>query len=362
MRLRLSLSVALAGVFSLAACQPQGETNQGGGASATQADCVTPTGQEGAVNLYTARHYASDEAIYEAFTCSTGIRVQKIEVPAEQLLARLEAEGPASPADVIVIQDAGAMGQAANEGFLVPFEDATIDGRVPEQWRDPEGRWFGIARRARVVAYDTARVRPEEIDDYEDLASPRFRGKLCVQTSDAVYNLSLMSALVNRWGPERALAWARGVVANMARPPQGSDTDQIRAVAAGQCEVAITNHYYFLRMKEGDDAADREITTRVELAFPSINGQGSHFNLSGAGLAAHAPNRANAIRFLEFLTGPEAQTIFATTTNEFPTTTEGTIPDDVAAYSHHAADPLPLPAYAEGRAEAQRIFEQAGWR
>lgn len=355
---RLSALALLTAGLLTAACQPQASE----GASQTErADCVTPTGQEGAVNLYTARHYASDEQIYEAFTCATGIRIQKIEMPADQLLARLTAEGEASPADVVVIQDAGAMGQAANQGFLVAFEDATIDARVPEHWRDPEGRWFGIARRARIVAYDAARVRPEEVDDYADLASPRFRGKLCVQTSDAVYNLSLMSALIERWGPERALEWARGVVANMARPPQGSDSDQIRAVAAGQCEVAITNHYYFLRMAESDDAADRELTERVALAFPDIDGQGSHFNLSGAGLAAHAPNRANAVRFLQFLTEPEAQAIFAGATNEFPTV-EVDLPEDVEAYSHHAADPLPLPAYAARRAEAQRVFEQAGWR
>lgn len=353
---RLSAAALLASTMFVAACQQQPATE----AASAQADCLPATG--GSVNLYTARHYASDEAIYEAFTCATGIRIQKIEMQADQLLARLQAEGDASPADVVVIQDAGAMGQAANDGYLVAFDDATIDGRVPEQWRDPEGRWFGIARRARIIAYDTQRVQPEEIDEYADLASPRFRGKVCAQTSDAVYNLTLMSALIDRWGSERALEWARGVVANMARPPQGSDSDQIRAVAAGQCEVAITNHYYFLRLAESDDAADRAVTDHVALAFPQISGQGSHFNLSGAGLAAHAPNRENAIRFLEFLTGPEAQGIFASETNEFPTAIDAPMPADVEAYSHHAADPLPLPAFAEHRAEAQRIFEQAGWR
>lgn len=351
----LSVAALMTTALLAAACQPQSS-----GSTQAAADCQPSTG--GSVNLYTARHYSSDDAIYTAFTCATGIAVRKIEGRPPELLARLQAEGDASPADVIIIQDAGAMGEAANAGFVVPFEDATIDARVPEQWRDPQGRWFGIARRARIVAYDTRRVRPEEIADYADLASPRFHGQVCTQTSDAVYNLSLMSALIDRWGPDRALAWARGIVANMARPPQGSDTDQIKAVAAGQCEVAITNHYYYLRLSESDNAADRAVVEHVALAFPQINGQGSHFNLSGAGLAAHAPNRDNAILFLEFLTGPQAQRIFATETNEFPTTTEATMPPDVEALSHHAADPLPLPAYAEHRAEAQRIFEQAGWR
>lgn len=356
---RLSVSAAVIGALIAAACQPQTETADQA-QTGDQVACVEPG--DGVVNLYTARHYASDEAIYEAFTCATGVRVQKLELPADQLLARLDAEGAGSPADVVVIQDAGAMGRAAEAGHLVAFEDAAIDANVPEQWRDPQGRWFGIARRARIVAYDTARVQPEEVDTYEELASPRFRGKLCVRSSDNSYNLSLMSALIERWGAERALEWARGIVANMARQPQGGDIEQIRAVSAGQCEVAITNHYYFLRLAESEEAADRDLVSRVALSFPSLEGRGSHFNLSGAGLAAHAPNRANAIRFLEFLAGPQAQASFASLTNEFPTVASTELPADVQQYSGHAADPLPLPAYGARQAEAQRIFEQAGWR
>ena len=329
---RLSIAAALGAALFAGACQPQADS-EGGEAA---------TGDAGVVNLYTARHYASDERIYEAFTEATGIRVRKIELPADQLIERLRAEGEA--------------------GLIVPFEDAVIDERVPEHLRDPQGRWFAIARRARVVAYDTARVRPEEVDTYEELASPRFRGRLCVRSSDNSYNLSLLSALIERWGEERALEWARGIVANMARPPQGGDIEQIRAVGAGQCEVAITNHYYFLRLAESEDAADQDLTNRVALSFPSIGGQGAHFNLSGAGLAANAPNRENAIRFLEFLTGPEAQSTFANETNEFPTVEGADLPAVVSRYAGQAADPLPLPAYAARQAQAQRIFEQAGWR
>ena len=349
---RLSIAAALGAALFAGACQPQADS-EGGEAA---------TGDAGVVNLYTARHYASDERIYEAFTEATGIRVRKIELPADQLIERLRAEGEGSPADVVVIQDAGGMGRAAEAGLIVPFEDAVIDERVPEHLRDPQGRWFAIARRARVVAYDTARVRPEEVDTYEELASPRFRGRLCVRSSDNSYNLSLMAALIERWGPERALEWARGIVANMARPPEGGDIEQIRAVGAGQCEVAITNHYYYLRLAESEDQADQDLTSRVALGFPSLDGRGAHFNLSGAALAAHSPNRENAIRFLEFLTGPEAQSTFANETNEFPTVEGADLPADVSRYAGQAADPLPLPAYAARQAQAQRIFEQAGWR
>ena len=253
------------------------------------------------------------------------------------------------------------MGRAADADLLVAFDDATIDERVPEQWREPEGRWFGIARRARVIAYDTTKVKPEEVDTYEELASPRFKGKLCVRNSDNSYNLSLMAALIERWGADKALDWAKGIVANMARPPQGADTEQIRAVGAGQCEVAITNHYYYLRLAESDDAADKALTQKVKLSFPSLEGRGAHFNLSGAGLAANAPNRENAIRFLEFLTGPEAQSIFANATNEFPTVPSTETPPDVGQFMSVPADPLPLHAYSTHLAESHRIFEQAGW-
>lgn len=347
---RFALLAAAASVVALAAC----------GQPADQKAEVPADG--GFINLYTARHYSSDEQIYAAFTKATGIQVRKIEVPAEQLVQRLKAEGAGSPADVVVIQDAGAMGRVADANLLTAFDDKTIDDRVPEQWRDPQGRWFGIARRARVVAYDSTKVKPEEVDDYAKLASPRFKGKLCVRNSDNSYNLSLMAALIERWGPERALQWARGIVANMARPPEGADTEQIKAVGAGQCEVAITNHYYYLRMAESDDAATKAVTDKVKLAFPSLEGRGAHFNLSGAGLAANAPNRANAIKFLEFLTGPEAQSIFASATNEFPTVLSTTVPQDVGQFMSVKADPLPLHAYSTHLAASQRIFEQAGWR
>ena len=349
---KLSRAVVLLGLLALAACSQAADKKEPPAAG----------GDGGVVNLYTARHYDSDTAIYEAFTKATGVQVRRIEAPAAQLIERMKAEREASPADLLIIADGGSMGMAAEAGLLQPYRSAALEGRVPAHLRDPEGRWYAISRRARVIAYDTAKVKPEEVDTYEELASPRFRGKLCVRNADNPYNLSLLSALVERWGREKALAWARGVVANMARPPSGGDTDQIKAVGAGQCEVAITNSYYYLRLAEAEDAETKGLMARVALAWPSIDGRGAHVNVSGAGLAANAPNRANAIRFLEFLTETQAQRAFAEMTNEFPVVAGTPLPADVARFNDRPADPLPVARYAAHQGEAQRIFEEAGWR
>ena len=290
-KLRATLATAFA-ALTLAACGQQGGTTGEG---------------EQVLNLYTARHYDADQALYDRFTQETGVKVNLIEGNADELIARLRAEGANSPADVFVAADAGALWRAQDAGLLQPTADSTVlNERIPANLRAPDGQWFGFSRRARVVAYDQAKVRPEEIDTYEKLASPRFRGKLCVRSGDNVYNLSLMGALIEAWGPERAKAWADGMVANMARQPEGGDRDQIRAIAAGVCEIALTNSYYFIRMANGDDANDRTVTQTVKLGFPSLNGQGAHVNVSGGGVARNAPNRANAVRFLEFLANDEA--------------------------------------------------------
>jgi iron(III) transport system substrate-binding protein len=345
---RMFRLLAVAGLVAAAACSGNG----GQGAA--------DSGQ--VVNLYSARHYDSDTQIYDAFTAATGIRVRRIEAPADQLIARMKAEGEASPADVLVIADGGSMALAADAGLLQPNPSPALEAKVPAALRDPQDRWYAISRRARIVAYDTARVRPDEVATYEQLASPRFRGKLCVRSADNPYNLSLMAALIEHWGSARALGWARGIVANMARPPQGGDIDQIRAVGAGQCEVAITNSYYYLRIAGSTAAADQALVRKVVLAWPSLDGKGAHVNVSGAGIAAHAPNKANAVRFLNFLLEAKAQGIFASATNEFPVVAGTPMPARVAKYAAMPTDPVPVATYGPRQAEAQRLMEEAGWR
>jgi len=348
MTISRTLLAALAGALALTACAEQEET--------------AAPGDAGVVNLYTARHYDSDLILYERFTEQTGIRVNRIEGNADQLLARMQAEGEASPADLFITADAGALWRVQNAGLLQPVQSEALSTAIPANLRDPEGRWFGFSRRARIVAYDQARVQPADVDTYEDIASPRFRGQLCVRSADSVYNLSLVGALIEAWGPDRARQWVEGVVANMARPPEGGDRDQIRAVGAGVCQIALTNSYYYIRLASGDDAADREITTRVKLAFPSLDGQGAHVNISGAGVAANAPNRANAIRFLEYLTSAEVQTHVSQNNNEYPASPNVPAPAPVDAYADFQAHPMPVSAYGPRQAEALAMMSAAGWR
>lgn len=326
------------------------------------AACSAPKPTEKVVNVYTARHYDSDLALYEQFTRETGIKVNRIEGKADELVARMKAEGAGSPADVFIAADAGALWRAQEAGLFQPVKSERLETRIPANLRDPDGAWYGFSRRARVVAYDSARVKPEEIDDYAELAGPRFRGKICVRSSDSIYNLSLMGALIEAWGPQRAEAWARGVVANMARPPEGGDRDQIRAVGAGVCEIAITNSYYYLRMAAGDDAADRAVTGKVKLAFPSLDGKGSHVNVAGLGLAKGAPNRENGVRLMEFLTAPETQARLAAGNFEFPASLDVTPPDAVKAYAGFAAHPMSVAAFARRQPEALALMSAAGWR
>jgi iron(III) transport system substrate-binding protein len=347
---RLTVFAGLAAILSLAACSPASEPAAEDAAAA------------GEVNVYSARHYDVDQKLYEQFTEATGIKVNTIEGSAPQLIARMQSEGAASPADVFVAADAGALWRAQEAGLLSPVQSEALNAAIPENLREPEGRWFGFQRRARVVAYDAGQVQPDEIASYEDIASPRFRGQLCVRSSDNIYNLSLVGALIEAWGPEKTAEWARGIVANLARQPEGGDRDQIRAVAAGVCQIALTNSYYYIRMAAGDDAGDRAVTEKVKLAFPSLDGQGAHVNISGAGVTANAPHRDAAIRLLEFLASAEAQTMVSQENGEYPASPGVAAPEPTAAYADFTAHPMPVATYGPRQAEAQALMTAAGWR
>lgn len=347
--------LSLGAVVLLGACSSEKVEEQKSGAAGS------------VVNLYTARHYDSDKLLYDRFTKETGIRINLMEGRPDELVARMTSEGANSPADLFIAADAGALWRAQQAGLFQPIQSATLDARIPANLREPGGHWFGFMRRARVVAYDAAKVQPSEIDDYAKLAGPRFKGKLCVRSSDSVYNLSLVGALIEAWGPERAGQWVRGVVANMARPPEGGDRDQIRAVGAGVCEVALTNSYYYIRMANSDDAADRAVTDRVKLAFPTLAGAGpdaggAHVNISGGGVARYAPNRDNAVRLLEFFASADSQTHISANNNEFPASPDVPAPPPVDIHANFTANPMAVSAFAARQPEAQSMMSAAGWR
>ncbi|MCC7328115.1 MAG: Fe(3+) ABC transporter substrate-binding protein [Burkholderiales bacterium] len=318
---------------------------------------------EAVLNLYSARHYKTDEALYENFTKATGIRINRIEASDEQLVERLKSEGAASPADLLLIVDAARLWQAQQLGLFRPVESALLTDRVPARFRDPAGNWFGFSYRARVIVYNKAMAKPGDVATYASLADPANKGRVCVRSGSHPYNLSLISAQIAHLGEARAEAWAKGVVANFARMPKGGDTDQIKAVAAGECAVALSNSYYYARLMRSTQAADREIVARTGIVFPDQNGVGTHVNISGAGVLKHAPHRDNAIKFLDYLASNDAQRYFADGNNEWPVVPSVVVANPALdALGKFKIDPLPIADFGKHTAEAQKIADRADWR
>jgi iron(III) transport system substrate-binding protein len=324
--------------------------------------CAVPA-QEPVLNLYSARHYQTDEALYADFTKATGIRINRIEANDDQLLERLRSEGANSPADVLLIVDAARLAKAEEMGLLQSVNSRVLNERIPAQFRDPEGDWFAFSSRARVIVYNKATVKPVDVASYAALADAKFKGKVCTRSGSHPYNLSLVAATIAHEGEAKAEAWAKGVVANLARKPQGGDTDQIKAVAAGECDVAITNTYYYARLMRSQKTDEREMVAKTALSWPSLAGHGTHLNVSGGGVLKHAPHRENAIRFLEYLASDSAQRYFADGNNEWPVVTSVKVANPALdALGEFKADPLPIAALGRNSAAAQKLVDRAGWR
>ena len=312
------------------------------------------------VNLYSARHYDTDLSLYENFTRQTGIRINLIEGEGDQLLARIVQEGANSPADLLLTVDGGRLHRAVEAGVFAPVDSAVLEARVPAKYRHPDDLWFGLSSRARVIYYNKAAGRPEGLNDYEDLAKPEFAGKICIRTSGNIYNVSLMAELIDVLGEDAAEAWAKGLAANLARKPQGGDTDQIKAVAAGECQIGVANTYYWGRLAASEDPAERRAAEAVGIIFPIQGGRGTHVNVSGAGVLKNAPNRENAIRFLEYLVSDEAQHIFADGNNEYPIV-EGVVPmGPISAYVDFKPSPVNVSVYGLNAARATAVYDRAG--
>jgi iron(III) transport system substrate-binding protein len=275
------------------------------------------------LNLYSARHYSTDEALYADFTRATGIRINRLDADDAGILARLRTEGAASPADVILLVDAARLVRGEADGLFRPVQSTLLQAAIPAEFRSApsaEGTaWFGFSSRARVLAYDKTKLKPADVDTYEKLAAPALKGQICIRSGSHPYNLSLVGAMLARSGEAATEQWLRGLVGNLARDPKGGDTDQIRAVAAGECAVAVTNSYYLARLMRSNRAEDKAVMDKIGVMFPNQTTSGTHMNISGGAVARHAKNVDAAVKFLEYLASPSAQTYFADGNNEWPT-------------------------------------------
>ena len=312
------------------------------------------------VNVYSARHYDTDMTMYERFTEETGIKVNLIEGSSDALIERIKSEGQFSPADMLITVDAGRLWRAEQEGIFQPVDSAVLSERIPAHLRHPEGEWFGLSKRARVIAHKKDMALPAGFGTYEALANEAFRGKVCMRSSGNIYNLSLMASLIDAHGAPAAEAWAKGVVANFARTPQSNDTGQLKAVASGECTITIANTYYLGRLMASTKPEDKALMANLEIVFPNQDGRGTHVNISGAGVTKYAPNRENAIRFLEYLTSDFAQRLFAEGNNEYPISGPTTGP--VAALGEFKRDDLNVSVLGENQTEAVKVYDRAGWK
>ncbi len=345
--------LALAGI--LAACAPSTPDD-------TAESPASEPASNGTLRIYSARHYDSDRLMYEAFEKQSGIRVLYREAGANQLLETMKAEGAESPADLIIASDAGALWRFEDAGLTQALPEGEFESRIPPRLLEPSRQWVGLAQRVRGIAYDADRISADQVDEWKKLADPSLEGEICVRSSTNIYNLSLMGEMIERWGAEEAQAWANGVVANMARQPQGGDTDQIQAVAAGLCSVAITNHYYWVRMAESSAASESSAAEAATLLFPTFGPDtGDHVNITGVALAAHSDNTDAALQFIEFLLTPEGQALLVDETKEIPVNPDAHRPQGLDRIPEIMNSDMPLNTFGEHQSEAQRIFDAAGW-
>jgi iron(III) transport system substrate-binding protein len=319
--------------------------------------------QDKVVNLYSSRHYQTDEALYAGFTKLTGIKINRIEAGEDALIERIRNEGARSPADVLVTVDAGRLWRAEQLGLFQPVKSALLDARIPASFREPGGLWYGFSLRARLIAYNKAKVRPDEIRSYEDLADAKWQGRVCMRSSSSIYNLSLMGAMIEHLGEARAEAWARSVKGNLAREPKGGDIDQLKSVAAGECDVTIANQYYYARLLRSPKADERAVAERLGVAFPNQASWGTHVNISGAGVMKNAPHRDAAIRFLEYLASDEAQRYFADGNNEWPVVKGVQVANPVlSSFGAFKYDPLNVAVLGRNQPSSQKLYDRVAWK
>ncbi len=338
-------------------------------AFAAVAGVGTASAQDQVLNLYSARHYSTDEALYADFTKATGIKINRVDADDAGILARLKAEGTASPADVIMLVDVARLWKGDADGLFMPIKSAALEKAVPATLRakaTAEGTtWFGYSTRARVVVYDNVKVKKADVDTYEELGDAKNKGLLCTRSGSHPYNLSLFGAVAEQIGDAKTETWLKGMVANMARAPKGGDTDQIRGVAAGECGIAVTNTYYVARLMRSDKPEDKAVISKISVVFPNQDSWGTHMNVSGAAVAKNAKNTANAVRFMEYLASPAAQDYFANGNNEYPTAAGVKLNNKVLADMSGGTfkqEALPVAAIGASQVKIQQMLDRVGYK
>ncbi|WP_421383210.1 Fe(3+) ABC transporter substrate-binding protein [Bacillus salacetis] len=316
----------------------------------------------GVVNVYTARHYDTDDAIYKNFEEETGIKVNVIKGEGDELMERLKREGEATEGDVFITADAGNLHKAKEAGLLQSIESETVNSNIAENLRDTDNKWVALTQRGRVIVYSKDRVDPSELSTYEDLANEKWKGKVLIRSSENIYNQSLMASFIELHGEEKAKEWAAGIVENMARDPKGGDTDQVKAIVAGEGDVAVANTYYVGRLLNSSDPEEVKVAEQVGVFFPNQDTTGAHFNISGAGLLKHAKNEDNAIKFLEYMTGTDAQGAFAEGNNEYPANAEVEASETLKAWGDYTKQDIPMAVLGENNADAVKLFNEVGWK
>lgn len=319
-------------------------------------------GDKQMVNIYSHRHYDIDREIYREFEKETGIQVNVLEDDADKLMVRLQNEGENSPCDILMTADAGRLLKAEQYGLLQSIKNQTLENNIPAHLRDVDGHWFGLTMRARVIVFNPAKISPDSIHNYEDLADPKYHGKLLMRSSDNVYNQSLVASFIAHSGYDSALVWAKAVVQNFARDPKGGDKDQVLAIAAGEGDITIANTYYIGRMLESSNEEEVKAAKSVYILFPNQHNRGTHINISGAGITKNAPNKENAIKLLEYLTSDKIQARYAAGNAEYPVKTGVEIPAVLKNWGDFKKDSLSLSMFGKYQEDALRIFNESGWK
>lgn len=317
---------------------------------------------EKSVNLYTDRHYESDDALYQKFTDQTGIKVNVVKGKPDELIERLKTEGADSEADLLVLADAGKLHQAKVAELLQTASSEILNSNIPEKFRDRDGQWFGMTKRARVIVYSKERVNPSDLSTYADLTDPRWEKKILIRSSENIYNQSLLASFIELNGKDAAKTWAAGIVKNMARDPEGGDRDQAKAIAAGLGDVAVMNTYYFGQMLNSSDIEEKKVAEALGVFFPDQNGSGTHVNISGVGLTKVSKNTAEAIDLMEFLSGEEAQKLYAEANYEYPVNPKVEPSELLKSWGTFKEQDIPLNVLGDLNTDSVRLFGEVGWK